>query len=83
MSALTRAQLLSQHCASTPEAAVLVTGGHGAEQLTVQPSVRTDLPQHVRCDGKRGPDGRVDTEEHQPQQHASPDGQVTELSRSR
>lgn len=51
--------------------------------LTAQPSERTDLPQHVGSDGDRGPDGRVDTEEHQPEQHASPDGQVAELSRQR
>lgn len=51
--------------------------------LTAQPSERTDLPQHVGSDGDRGPDGRVDTEEHQPEQHASPDGQVAELSRER
>lgn len=57
--------------------------GHCAEQLTAQPSDHTDLPQHVGCDGERGPDGRVDTEEQQPEQHASPDGQVAELSRSR
>lgn len=49
----------------------------------VLPSLHTDLPQHVGCNGECGPDGRVDTEEDEPEQHASPDGQMTELSKSR
>lgn len=39
----------------------------------------TDLSFHVWSDGNGGPDGRVDAKEHQPDEHASPDGQVTEL----
>ena len=39
----------------------------------------TDLSFHVWSDGNGGPDGRVDAKKHQPDEHASPDGQVTEL----
>lgn len=65
------------------QAAGLVTVGHCIEQFTMQPSVHTDLPHHVWRDGNRGPDDRVDTKEYQPEQHASPDGQMTELWRNR
>lgn len=51
--------------------------------IPAPPSLRTDLPEHIGCHGERGPDGRVDAKEDQPEQHASPDRQVTELSRSR
>lgn len=62
---------------------VLVTAGRCAGPLSPEPGVGTDLPQHVRRDGERGPDGRVHPEEHEPEQHASPDGQVTELPKNR
>ena len=39
----------------------------------------TDLSFHVWSDGNGGPDGRVDAKKHQPDEHASPDSQVTEL----
>lgn len=39
----------------------------------------TDLSFHVWSDGNGGPDGWVDAKKHQPDEHASPDGQVTEL----
>lgn len=39
----------------------------------------TDLPFHVRSDGDGRPEGWIDTKEHQPDQHASPHCQVTEL----
>lgn len=49
-----------------------------------QPEVRraqdhSCLPFHVRSNGDGRPDGWIDTEEHQPDQHASPHRQVTEF----
>lgn len=39
----------------------------------------THLSKHVWCYRNDRPDSRVDTEEDEPKQHASPDSQVTEL----
>lgn len=41
----------------------------------------TCLAQHVGSDGDGGPDGGVDAKEGDPEQHASPHGQVGELQR--
>lgn len=77
-------QYRSSYWSTIPSQALCECSGSSRPgQQALQPSLHTDLPQHVWCDGERGPDGRVDTKEHQPEQHASPDGQVTELSRSR
>lgn len=41
----------------------------------------TDLSFHIWSNRNGGPDGWVDAKKHQPDQHASPDSQVTELQK--
>ena len=41
----------------------------------------TDLSFHIWSNGNGGPDGWVDAKKHQPDQHASPDSQMTELQK--